>query len=216
MKLSIIAAGMGLAASLISTTALAQVDNPWQVRVRAVAVVPDESAKIETIGGDAAITNTLIPELDISYFFTDHISTELILGTTKHKATAVGTTLGDVELGKVWLLPPTLTLQYHMAPKAAFNPYVGAGINYTIFYSESTKGTVLDNIHYGNSFGFALQAGADIKSNPDSDWFFNLDVKKVFLNTDVRVDATTAAGAVVNAKVDINPWLIGVGVGKRF
>ncbi|HHK73784.1 MAG TPA: OmpW family protein, partial [Rhizobiales bacterium] len=150
------------------------------------------------------------------YFFTDNISAELILGTTKHKATAVGTSAGDIALGKVWLLPPTLTLQYHLAPDAAFNPYVGAGLNYTIFYSESTKGTVLDNIDYSNSFGVALQAGADIKPNPDSDWFFNVDVKKVWLNTDVKVDATTALGAVVNAKVDVNPWLFGVGVGKRF
>lgn len=115
----------------------------WQVRVRGVGVVPDESAKIGVIGGDVNISNTLIPELDITYFFTKNISAELILGTTKHEVNTVGSdisavggpTSANVDLGSVYLLPPTLTAQYHFFPDKVFNPYVGAGVNYTIFYN---------------------------------------------------------------------------------
>lgn len=218
MKLSSIVTGLALTASLMSSTGAlaADGDGPWQVRARAIVVAPDESADIQVVGGDVKITDSITPELDFSYFFNDNISAELILATTYHKATAVGTAVGDVHLGKTWVLPPTLTLQYHFAPDAQFNPYLGAGVNYTVFYSEDLGNSVLDGINYDPSFGLALQAGADIKISPDSDWFFNVDAKKIWIKSDVTVDATTALGAVVGAKVDINPWVWGVGVGRRF
>ena len=50
----------------------------WQVRLRAVGVAPEESAKIGIIGGDVAISNALIPELDFTYFFTENFAAELI------------------------------------------------------------------------------------------------------------------------------------------
>jgi outer membrane protein len=124
---------------------------------------------------------------------------------------AVGSPLGaNVDLGDVWLLPPTLTLQYHFNPKGQVSPYVGAGINYTIFYSED-PGAAQD-IEYDDGFGYALQAGVDIALQ--GDWFLNVDVKKLWLSTDatIRVNATTT----VLADVDIDPWIIGVGFGYRF
>ena len=96
----------------------------WQVRVRGVGVIPNESANIGVIGGDINIQNTFIPELDFTYFFTKNIATELILGITKHDVKTVGSdisavggsTNASVDLGSVYLLPPTLTLQYHFFP----------------------------------------------------------------------------------------------------
>ena len=183
----------------------------WQFRLRAVVVAPDESATIEAIGGDVDISTTVIPELDITYFFTKNIAAELILGTTKHDVKAVGTAVGDIDLGSVWLLPPTLTAQYHFIIDD-FKPYLGAGINYTIFYN-SDEGPVANEVSYDNSVGFTLQAGMDY--NITEKWFLNVDVKKLFLNTDATVNATTALGATVGADVDINPWLIGLGFGYR-
>jgi len=227
MKLSRIAAGLTLAASLLGSTAAVAADgqSPWQFRVRAVVVDPNPDATMvltdgTDIGGDVDISTSVIPELDITYFFTDNISAELVLGVTKHDVDAVGTVVSPtapIGLGSTWLLPPTLTAQYHFAPGSTINPYIGAGVNYTIFFSEDLPdNSILDNIDYDSSFGPALQAGVDIKMNPDSDWFFNLDVKKVWINTDVTVDATTNLGTVVSADVDIDPWLFGVGVGRRF
>lgn len=187
----------------------------WQFRLRAITVQPDEGADIATIGGDVDINTSIVPEFDISYFFTDHFAAELILGVTPHDVTAVGTALGDVDLGDVTLLPPTLTLQYHFAPDAQVRPYVGVGVNYTLFFNEDLPtGTALDSIDYDPSFGLALQAGVDYALNER--WFLNVDVKKVWINTDVTIDGTTNLGAVVEADVDINPVIFGVGIGWRY
>ena len=180
----------------------------WQARFRWVSVLPNESATIGVIGGDVEIGKSFIPELDFTYYFTENIAAELILGTTNHDVKAVNTALGNVDLGDVWLLPPTLTLQYHFNI-SDFKPYVGAGVNYTIFYN-SDPGAVVD-VDYKNGFGYALQLGFDY--DLDDTWFLNVDAKYVGLSTDVTVDAGIAT---VPAKVDINPLLIGFGVGVRF
>jgi len=184
----------------------------WQIRFRGIVVTPDESASIEVIGGDVDISTTFVPELDFTYFFTENWAAELILATTKHDVKAISTAVGDIELGDVWLLPPTLTIQYHFTG-GALKPYLGTGINYTIFYSAD-EGPVADAIDYENSVGFALQGGLDYDLNDK--WFLNVDLKKVFLQTDATVNATTALGATVVADVDINPLIIGFGVGIRF
>lgn len=187
----------------------------WQVRLRAVGVAPDESASIGIIGGDVAISNALIPELDITYFFTENFAAELILGTAKHDVQAINTAAGDLNLGSVWLLPPTLTAQYHFytSDKKVFKPYIGAGVNYTLFYNVKS-GDVAD-VSYDNALGYAAQLGFDLML--DETFFINVDVKRLFLSTDVSVDASNLApGLIIPAEVDINPWLVGVGVGMKF
>ena len=187
----------------------------WQVRLRAVGVAPDESAKIGIIGGDVAISNALIPELDFTYFFTEHFAAELILGTAKHDVKAVNTAAGNVDLGSVWLLPPTLTAQYHFytSDQKVFKPYIGAGVNYTLFYN--VKSGDVAGVDYDNALGYAAQVGFDLML--DDTFFINFDAKRLFLSTDVTVDASNLApGLSIPAEVDINPWLIGVGVGMKF
>jgi len=193
----------------------------WQVRFRIVQVSPNESATIKTIGGDIAISNRFIPELDFTYFFTENFSLELVLGTSKHNVNTIGSNLtavagpatANVDLGSVWLLPPTLTAQYHFNYDA-FRPYVGAGINYTIFYNVNAGNTIKE-VSYDNAISLAFQGGLDYDLNDR--WFLNIDAKYMLLNTNVTVDASNlAAGLSIPAKVDINPLLIGFGIGMRF
>ncbi len=193
----------------------------WQMRFRLVNVLPIESAEIGTIGGDVAISNQFVPELDFTYFLTKNISLELILATTKHDVNTVASSLvaiggaanADVDLGSVWLLPPTLTVQYHFDVEKV-RPYVGAGLNYTIFYNEKAGNTV-KNVSYDNAVGVAFQGGFDYDLNDT--WFLNVDAKYILLNTNVTVDASNlSTGLSIPAKVDINPLLIGVGFGMRF
>jgi len=131
---------LGLSASLSAMFAPAayasSVDDPLLIRVRGIAAIADESADIEAVEGDVDVGSSIVPELDISYFFTENIAAELILATTNHDVEAVDTALGDVDLGDVWLLPPTVTLQYHFSPRGSVRPYVGAGVNYTFFYEQ--------------------------------------------------------------------------------
>ena len=208
----------------------AQEKHEWNFRLRAISIIPQESATIGVIGGNINISNAYVPELDITYFFAKNFSAELILGTSKHKVKTVGSNLtaiggaasADVDLGKVWLLPPTLTLQYHLPTQCAVKPYLGAGINYTIFYGVN-KGSVVQGVDYKNSASFAAQAGIDI--NVSKNVFLNIDVKKLLLSTTATVDAAnlTPAGSPalapvlrnINADVKINPWIIGLGIGYR-
>ncbi len=179
------------------------------VRLRALYVSPDESANT-SIGGDVSVSDELIPELDISYFVTDKIALELVLATARHNTAAINTDLGDLELGDIWLLPPTLLVQYHPLAGQKFSPYVGAGVNYTFFYNQSPplSGPVTQ-VNHENGFGFALQAGADFYI--DDNWFINVDVKRLFLNTDVEIN-----GGAITADVDLDPWLFGIGFGRSF
>ncbi len=201
-----------LAVAGASTTSTAKEAGDLLVRVRGLAVVPQESGSTDAIGGSAEIDNSVVPELDFTYFITDNIAAELILATTPHDVSMSNTSLGrDVDLGDVWLLPPTLSLQYHFMPKSAFSPYVGAGVNYTFFLNED-KGNdpAVTKVEYEDGFGFALQAGFDYQI--DDRWSFNFDVKKMFLETDVTVNN----GAINARDVNIDPWIIGIGFGYRF
>jgi len=184
--------------------------SPWQVRVRALAVVPEEDADITVIGGTVDIDNSIVPEIDITYFVTDHFALELILATTPHEVEHSS----GLDLGSSWLLPPTLTAQYHFNPKGKWRPYVGAGVNYTFFYNiDEPKGFKMD---YENGWGYALQAGIDIQVTDDPRWFLNFDVKKVWIDTEVDITVKGTPNTKIKADVDINPWLFGVGFGYRF
>ena len=178
----------------------------FMIRARIIDVVPDESAST-TIGGDVKISNDVVPELDFTYFVTDNIALELIAGTNRNEVSHKPT---GIDLGKVSLLPPTLTLQYHFMPKERFSPYIGAGLNYTFFYNEDpAAGSAVTSIDYDDSFGYALQAGMDYAVADN--WYLNLDVKKIFLSTDVSMN-----GGTIRADVDIDPWIFGAGLGYRF
>ncbi len=198
-------------------------DNPWMIRGRVIGVMPSESADLSVggaaLGGSVDISDEYVPELDITYFFNKHIAAELILATTKHEVTATNVAAvggADVKLGDVWVLPPTLTLQYHFDNGGKFKPYVGAGVNATLFYNED-EGSVADSIDYDSSFGPALQAGFDYDLDGEpGGWAFNADVKKIWINSDVTVDFTTALGATVKADADINPTVFGLGFGYKF
>lgn len=190
--------------------------SPWLIRVRALGVIPDESSSLKLnglrIGGDkVSVSNSVVPELDITYFLTRNIAVELILGTTPHNIRAGGSIAGLGPVGRVWLLPPTLTLQYHVDLTDRIKPYVGAGVNYTIFYNEKARG-VFSSLSVENTFGLALQAGVDIMI--DRHWGVNLDVKKIFLEPKVKANIPDVG--LVTGKVKLDPWLVAAGITYRF
>ena len=195
-----IVVAVALCATLMSGAAMAQQaeEGPWLVRARAVHL---DSANKDSTGLDLSVNDKWIPEVDISYFFTKNLAAELILTVPqKHTLRAGGTDIGSLKH-----LPPSLLVQYHFTDAPGFKPYVGAGVNYTRFSSiRLPAGVGIDR----NSFGAALQVGVDIPVAKNM--YLNLDVKKVFIKTDV-----SAAGAKLGTfKVD--PVLVGVGLGWRF
>jgi outer membrane protein len=187
--------GALLVATVFAGTAQAAAGD-WLVRGRVISVQPSSSSA--PVAGVAA-SNKATLEVDFTRFVTDNIALELILGTTKHDIS-----LNGVALGSVGVLPPTLTAQYHFAPDAQISPYLGAGLNYTRFYSVNLPGLNVGN----SSTGGALQAGVDFKVS--NNMFINVDVKKIYMKTDV-----TANGAYLTT-LTINPVVIGAGVGWKF
>jgi len=181
------------------------------VRVRAVNLDPaNDSDAIPALGvpADAIhVDDRVIPEIDFTYFLTKNIAAELVLTyPQKHDVTLMGAKIGSFKH-----LPPTLTVQYHFQPEAKFRPYVGAGINYTRISSVNLNVPGVGELGLENdSIGGALQAGFDVVL--DEHWSFNLDIKKVWIGSDVTLKAT---GAKVSS-VSVDPVLIGVGVGYRF
>jgi outer membrane protein len=191
----------------------------WLVRGRAIMVVPNEkSGPVQPSfpGADTSVDNSVAPEVDFTYMFTNNIGAELILGTTKHHVSGRGDLAGVGRLAGTWVLPPTLTLQYHFLPAAKIRPYVGAGVNYTIFYSEKASDALNDaigktNVRLSDSFGYAVQAGIDIDLT--SRIFANFDVKYIDMDTKARL----TTGTLVNReRVHIDPLVFGIGIGTRF
>jgi outer membrane protein len=183
----------------------------FMVRLRAIDVAPEDNSSSTSIGGRVHASDQFAPEADVSYFFTDHIAAELIAATTRHSVRATGTSVGAVDVGSTWVLPPTVTLQYHFFPHKRFSPYVGAGLNATFFYDASPSRPTVTHVSFRNGVGPAVQAGVDY--NLTGHWFLNADVKQIFLNT--QAGANTVLGPV-KAKTALDPLVAGVGVGYRF
>ncbi|WP_176559727.1 OmpW/AlkL family protein [Teichococcus rhizosphaerae] len=176
----------------------------------AIGVLPQKGGRVDAIGGKPEASDTLTPQLDLTYFLTSNLSLNLIAATSRHDVSVQGSALGDVDLGRVWVLPPTLTLQFHPLPAARLSPYVGAGVNYTVFYGEGGGRTPpVSKVDVENSWGWALNAGVDYALTPN--WGLNLDVKKLFLRPDVSVN-----GGAIGARADLDPWIVGAALRYRF
>ncbi|MBA4214483.1 MAG: hypothetical protein C0449_15540 [Polaromonas sp.] len=188
-------------ALLASGAAVAQDFTAGSLLVRARAVYLD-SANKDSTGLDLSINNKTLPEVDFTYFFSPNLAAELVLTVPQKQRVYAGAT----QIGSLKHLPPTLTLQYHFNQVSGIKPYVGAGVNYTRFSSVDLLGGGADLKR--NSYGLAFQAGVDFPLSKNL--YLNVDVKKVYIKTDV-----IASGSNIGTfKVD--PVLLGVGLGWRF
>jgi outer membrane protein len=218
IKMALLGAAM-LAGGAVAPAQAADDYQHWIVRLRAIRVTPTErtgpiSPTFPT--ANTAVTNAYAPELDFTYMATKHIGAELILGTTKHDIRGRGALDSLGKAGHTWVLPPTLTLQYHFLPDGHVRPYVGAGVNYSIFYSEKASGALQDAIGktklgLSDSVGYALQAGVDVDITPRV--FVNFDLKYLDIDTTARL----TTGTLVNReRVHLDPLVPGIGLGIRF
>lgn len=227
---------LALAAAFSPMLAQAEAGD-WVVRARAVSVSPNEDSKLGRMvnqnvaggatamspGSELSVDSNVIPELDISYYVTKNIALELILALgTEHDVKIKGdavNAIGNQKLGSVDLLPPTLTVQWHFNPDQMIDPYVGAGINYTYMLDRNLRGSAGlingEKIKIENdSWGYALQAGVDV--NLKDGWLINADVKYVNIETDVKLNSKITGHWTKIDELDINPWVFGVGIGKKF
>ena len=214
-----------LATTLMATTPLvsnAYDIGDWLVRGRIIHVSPnDDSDALTGLPGTAvSVGSDTTLEVDFTYMVTKNIGVELILASSEHDVSGekglVALGLGSKVLD-ARTLPPVLTVQYHFLPNGTFQPYAGVGLNYTLFFNEeatnSAEGVLgITDVELDDSFGFAAQIGADIDFGKS--WFANIDVKYVDMNTEATLK--TAGLGTLKVDVDIDPWIVGIGIGKKF
>lgn len=216
-KIRMIVAAAALVVAAAPQFAAAQDTGNWIVRVRATDLLSSNDnnselkSTMQALGFDhAEINNKWIPEFDISYFFTPNIAAELVL-TYPQKQTlyAVDAAGNKTELGTFKHLPPTLLAQYHFTGIQYVRPYVGAGLNYTNVTDVTMDKVPALGLNLSrNSFGLAFQAGADFPIG--GGWLLNVDAKYVRIGVDVTSNGTKVG------EFGVNPWLLSLGVGKRF
>ena len=172
-------------------------------------------------GSEADVDDGSALGITFVYMMTDKIGLEVLASTPfSHDidANTGALGLGTVDAGETKHLPPTVSLQYFPAASdSAFQPYVGAGLNYTLFFDEKVSGTLEGVLGPGNldldaSFGLALQAGFDYAFNEK--WLVNVGVYWIDIDTDATFSFDS--GDRVTTEVEIDPWVYGVSIGYRF
>lgn len=180
------------------------------LRGRVVGVIPEKGATtIKQIGGYFDNSSTVTPEIDLSYFFTDHLAIEGEIGVIHETLTAVGTRLGTVPVGRVSALPIILMGQYHFRPRARLNPYLGIGLAITPYFDAEPAGGLIQQLSVTSKVGAAFQLGVDYRVQ--GPWYANFDVKKLILSAEA-----SANDGRLSASGPVNPWVIGAGIGYRF
>jgi outer membrane protein len=214
MRIKTLVAAMAAVASLapIAAQAQAAVENPWMVRVRAVDLLFQNGQS----GGNGSVQslnikaqNQWVPEFDVSYFFTKNIAAELVLTYPQQVNITAGS--GNTNVGKITALPPSLLAQYHFTDLGAFKPYVGLGVNYTIFGNRQNFPALGNSVTVNqSSLGVVGQIGMDYMF--DKNWGMNLDLKYATMSTEVK----TVAGGTNLGTLTLNPWMPAVGVTYKF
>ena len=181
------------------------------VTARVTGVLTDADDAIKTAAGaDSSlhvdVSDDWMPTLGFTYFVADHWAVEAILGATQHEVKAKGPGT-DVAVHETWVLPPVVTLQYRPTPNATFSPYVGAGVSYMAFFEGKDKNGF--DVDLEDGFGVALQAGVDW--NLSGPWTLNLDAKKVWFDTDAKIN-----DGALKSSVALDPWVVSLGVGRKF
>lgn len=116
---------------------------------------------------------------------------------------------GGSKVAQTKHLPPTLSLQYHFNPNGAWRPYLGAGLNYTLFFDEKTTGALAGaDLELDPSWGMAAQLGLDVALG--GDWFVNVDARWFDIDTDAKLNGASLG------TVAIDPYAFGLSVGRRF
>ncbi len=188
----------------------------FMIRGLVTGVLPDTDASVfaggaRIPGANADVSNEVIPAATLTYFFNDNFAVELICCLAKHEVKGTGAIAGLGEIADTWIFPPALTAQYHFNSGGQFKPYVGAGLQYIAFFDAGVGQNRLgaSKVSIDDAVGFTLQAGLDISVG--NGWYINTDVKKTWLDTEVRW-----AGTGVRADVDLDPLIVSAGFGYRF
>ncbi|HEF4761026.1 TPA: outer membrane beta-barrel protein [Pseudomonas putida] len=214
---------------------LAHAHQAGDILLRAGAITVDPNTDSSTVkvdqgplsgadlGGKATLSSDTQLGLNFAYMITDHVGIELLAATPfEHDVKLKGTALSAAngKLGSFNQLPPTLSLVYYpLDAKSAFQPYVGAGVNYTWMYDEhlssEARANGFSNFKTENSWGVAWQVGADYMLTDNI--LVNAQLRYIDIDTRATVENNAIApGTRARVNVDADPYVYMVGVGYKF
>lgn len=220
--------------TLASMLAAAPASADFAINVGAITVAPDDSSSglnvIEQVAGlpagstaVAVNTNTQLG-LTFDYRINPNWAVQLIAATPfSHEMTVKGSAIDGLKLGKTKHLPPTLLAQYHFMPQhQTFDPFIGVGLNYTLFFDEQVDNdltsalqalnvTTADDtvsLKAKNSFGLALQAGVNVKLTDSL--ALHLMVSKMDIDTTGRVQVN--GNTIQSVDLSIDPYVAMIGL----
>ncbi|MCI5136896.1 MAG: hypothetical protein D3922_00435 [Candidatus Electrothrix sp. AR1] len=235
-KIGVASLVLGMSCGMSTTTMAAHSAGDILLRVGAVTVMPDtESGTVS--GLPDGVNNARVDvedntqlSLTATYMLTDNLGLEVLAATPfTHDLVGKGD-LEGVAVGETQHLPPTLSLQHHFGDKdGMFNPYIGIGVNYTLFFSEEVDGQLIStlntlptiaglggtksvDIELDGSLGLAAQAGVDVKVAEN--WYVNAAVWYIDIGTTAKL--TTDLGTTHEVDVDIDPWVFNLAVAYKF
>ena len=199
-----LAAAIALAG--LAMPAFAQEAGTWTVGIGAHQVNP-KSDNGSLVGGtlDVEVGSNVRPTITAEYFIRDNLGIEVLASWPfEHDIDING--LGNV--GSTKHLPPTVSIQYHFG-EGKVRPFLGAGVNYTYFFSEDTNGALAgSDLELDSSFGLAAHAGLDFKVGDKGS--VRVDARWIDIDTDVKLNGTGIG------TVNIDPLVYGVAYVMEF
>jgi len=240
MKTSKYLLAAGALLALVASPAFGYEAGTWVLRAGVGVVAPkSDNLNLGTLdlGGGLQLTSASLDvddgtslTLSGTYMFTQNWAFDILASWPFEHDIDVSATIddgvnapvsGSVPIGSTEHLPPTFSIQYHFLPDATFQPYVGAGVNWTTFMSEKVTSDAADagivGLSLDDSFGAALQFGGDWVFG--NNWLVNFDVRWINIETDAEVTLDDGINAPVTGEigtVEIDPWVYSINIGYRF
>lgn len=233
MKKSILSSAIISVLALGSANAFAHEAGDIVVRAGLTNVAPDEASSNILVGGanfelggavvgGVSVDNNTQLGLNVAYFLTDNWNVELLAATPFSHDIDLAS---GGNLAKTKHLPPTITANYFFADAGAkFQPYVGLGINYTIFFDEDFNdetvaaidgliGATISDLSLDNSFGLSAQLGADYEISDGL--YLNASVRYINIETEAKFKVNGADLGTIET-VEINPFVYTISLAYKF
>lgn len=201
----------------------------WRIKAGPTLVSPnDDSSALVANGTAVAGTGVAVQDawalgLIVNYAVTPRFAVELLASTPyEHDIEARGLGgLGINDIGTVSHLPPTLSFQFYPLGNgnSKLQPYLGLGLNYWMPLDEDVDGDVTaalgdSSLDIDASWGLAGQVGVDW-AVADA-WGLSASLWYVDIETEAELSTPTAGFESIEVDVDVDPWVLFIGVSRRF
>ena len=203
---TLLLSSLAVALSLAAAPAMAQSKGDWTISAGVHQVAPKSDNGTLAGGLEVDVDSDIKPTITGEYFIADNLGIEVLAALPfKHDINING--LGRV--GSTKHLPPVVTLQYHFNSQGKVSPFVGAGVNYTTFFSEETTGALAGaDLKLEDSWGLAAHAGVDFKVAENGS--LRVDVRWIDIDSKVKLDGEKIG------TVNIDPLVYGVAYVFKF